>query len=804
MPPLIHLACAWLVALATGSLVSLTASNSWGWAVALFIGAGIVGYAGARGTSPASDGAVLNQQRSARRRTPLLFALATTAVAIAGWYHARTSREQDALCRQALTQALNRGDSLAVALDDRVSAVRTGKRSTSAATFSRGVARGEGALSRCRVDAALHVESGAADAGVWTIVRGHAVESTRGLRINARLSELSNPRRDWRRVARGRTGDVIDRDFGEHAPLVRALLIADQDGIPPAVRDTFADAGLVHMLSISGLHVAIIAGALLTLAGALRLSRSAAFAAALVIIAAYVAIIGAPPPAVRSAVMLAVVGLSERLQRPTHPWTALALGAVIPTAQADVVLDLGWQLSVGGMAALVAARSLWRRLRHDELRTMPRPLRLPVRKFRSLRGWKRELARELLTGTIATLVTAPLVAWTFGRISLIAPLSNLVAGPVVAFLQPVLFLAVVCAPWPWLSSAVATAAGPPIALLEVIARLSAAVPHAALHVAPTALSATCLALASAAVVRATASRSMARGLILASAAIATAVWTPLMVDGSGLVELHMIDVGQGDALALRTPRGRWLLVDAGRTWDGGDAGRRTIVPYVRKLGGEVAGFVLTHAHDDHVGGAASVVAALNPSRWWEPAFVTASRAYRDALATVQRERVAWHRVRPGDHWQIDGVDILVLAPDSAWTAQQTDANETSVVLRIRYGEVAFVLTGDAETEEEQWIVQHTDPSDLRADVLKLGHHGSKTSSSLPFLDAVQPSLALISVGEDNRYGHPSPETIRHVEARGIAIERTDEDQTIVVRTDGHRITVHDRRGSWTLSRGAAR
>ena len=713
---------------------------------------------------------------------------AMAGVVAAGVLSARASANANRACRQALANAISRGDTVRVVFDDRVAP----------RAASRGVATADGRLARCRVPISARIGRGSAAPGQWMRFHGRALTTDRGLRMEGDVAFPVRPSREWRRTATGRAGEIIDRDFGGNAPLVRALLIADQDGIAPKVRDTFADAGLVHMLSISGLHVAIIAGALLTVLSAMRLSRTTAYVVAMVVIVAYVAALGAPPPAVRSAVMLGVVGLSQRLQRPTHPWTALALGAVIPTWQPAVVLDLGWQLSVSGMASLVAARALVRRMRLADVTRHRGKVRRAIVAVRHLNGWRYTLLRELITGVVATVVTAPLVAWTFGRVSLVAPLSNLAAGPIVAFVQPALFLALIASPWPTLSRLIADATAPPLALLDVIARHAAAVPYASLHLAPTALSAICAAVAAAAFVRATASRRWVPGLVIAVGALTIAVWSPALVRGTGRLELHVLDVGQGDALALRTPRGRWIVVDAGRRWDGGDAGRRTVVPYIRRLGGDVAAFVMTHAHDDHVGGAASVVSALAPSRWWEPAFVTTNEAYRRTLEMLRQAAVNWHRVRPGDQWRLDGVEVRVLAPDSAWTAMQQDANETSVVLRVAFDHVAFLLTGDAEAAEERWLLDNTSPDLLRADVLKVGHHGSKTSSTSAFVDAVQPQLGVISVGKGNQYGHPSPQTLETFADRGIPLLRTDREGSFVVETNGRDVVVRRGRDRWTL------
>ncbi|MBL0171454.1 MAG: DNA internalization-related competence protein ComEC/Rec2 [Gemmatimonadaceae bacterium] len=775
MPPLIHVAVGWLVGVFLGSVQSLATVPLPLTAVAgAVVGACSALVAACEYTSP-------------RKRA---FVGAIAAIGAAGVLSARATVSHDGVCRAAIASAISRGAPVLVVFDDRVAPRLS----------ARGMATADGRLARCDTPILARIATGAAPAGHWRQFRGTALITSRGLRLEGNLMAATSPRRDWRRTLRGRTGEIIDRDFGRNAPLVRALLIADQDGIAPNVRDTFADAGLVHMLSISGLHVAIIAGALLTVLSAMRISRTISYAVAMTVITGYVVVLGAPPPAVRSAVMLAVVGLSERLQRPTHPWTALALGAVIPTMQPTVVLDLGWQLSVSGMAALVAARTLLRRWRLVDGRGRRGWSRRLLVAYRRLDGWRYTLMRELVTGTVATVVTAPLIAWTFGRVSMVAPLSNLVAGPIVAFVQPALFLALLASPWPTLSRLVADATAPPLALLDAVARRCAEVPFASLHLSPTAITAVCAGVAAAAFVRATASRRWVPGLTVAGVALSIAAWWPAFTRGNGQLELHVLDVGQGDALALRTPRGRWVLVDAGRRWDGGDAGRRTIVPYVRRLGGDVAAFVMTHAHDDHVGGASSVVAALSPRRWWEPAFVTTSGAYRNALLTFSKSGGAWRRVHPGDRWRLDGVEVTVLAPDSAWTAVQQDANETSVVLRVRFGVVAFLLTGDAEAAEEQWLLGHNDPGDLQADVLKLGHHGSKTSSTQAFVDAVQPRLGVISVGAGNRYGHPSPETLQTFTDRGIPLLRTDREGSFVVATNGRDLAVRIGRDTWPLNR----
>jgi competence protein ComEC len=294
------------------------------------------------------------------------------------------------------------------------------------------------------------------------------------------------------------------------------------------------------------------------------------------------------------------------------------------------------------------------------------------------------------------------------------------------------------------------------------------------------------------------SRAPGRALVVAIGALTIAAWRPLWPSGTGAMELHMIDVGQGDAIALRTPAGRWLLFDAGRDWTGGDAGRSTVIPYLRRRGGDVLLFVLSHPLADHVGGGASVIAALHPSAYWDGAYAGTSPPYRASLIAARDRHVLWKHVRPGDSLVVDGVRLHVLAPDSAWLVGLRDPNAGSVVVLAEYGTIRMLLMGDAEKGEEERLVRAYGAG-LRADVLKVGHHGSNTSSTEPFLALVRPRVALISVGAGNMYGHPSASVLRSLTAAGAAVMRTDLEGSIVCRTDGRSLQVEEGGDRWVAA-----
>ncbi len=579
----------------------------------------------------------------------------------------------------------------------------------------------------------------------------------------------------------------VDSVFTGDAPMARALLLADMHLIEPDIRQRWARSGLVHLLSVSGVHVAIIATALLMLGTAARLTLPHATALALGATAGYVIILGVPPPAVRAAVMFGCVLVARLRQRPASQWSILLLGALLPVlVDSAAPRDLGWQLSVLGVAALAASARLCRTL-----------------------GWhgggrRGALRREFVASVVASVASAPIIAWYFGTLSLVAPFANLLAAPLISVLQPTLFLALACAPNLEVARFVAGAAHPVLAALDAIATHASAPTWAAVDIAPTLTESLCAGAVVLSLFAAMIQRDTAAPLLAAAVSGVLMMWNALLPSqGSGQLELHLLDVGQGDAIAARTPSGRWVIIDAGGGALGVDQGRRTVLPYIRRLGGAVHAFILSHPHLDHVGGAPALLSATRPRLFLDGAFAGGTPAYRAALESAAVRRISWSRVHPGDTVQVDGVTFRFLAPDSAWTAHLTDANLASTVVRVEYGRHAMLLVGDAELAEEEWLLDNTPVEWLRADVLKVGHHGSRTSSSPAFLDAVSPTVALVSVGRGNRYGHPAPEVLQELAARQITVVRTDMVGTAVVRTDGRTLTISTAARSWSLPSSAS-
>jgi competence protein ComEC len=251
-----------------------------------------------------------------------------------------------------------------------------------------------------------------------------------------------------------------------------------------------------------------------------------------------------------------------------------------------------------------------------------------------------------------------------------------------------------------------------------------------------------------------------------------------------------IDVGQGDAALVRFPRGATMLLDAGGLAGASsfDIGERVVAPVLRHAGlRRLESVAITHGDLDHAGGAASIVRDFRPRDLWEGIPVPRLPLLQDLRTAAAAAGVRWVNVQAGDLVAIDGVQIVVRHPGLPEWERQGVRNDDSIVLELLWGDVSIVLTGDIGREIERRITPSFAPSPLR--VVKVPHHGSLTSSSREFVDALSPSVAVISVGRGNRFGHPAPEVIDRYRQSGARIFRTDQDGAIDVRTDGRSLEV---------------
>ncbi len=612
----------------------------------------------------------------------------------------------------------------------------------------------------------------AAGGTTWVVAGRWAGSADRGVLVARRVRSLDAGRRG-RGGLRDRIATRADSLFGTRAPMVEALVIARRAELEPELRERYARAGLAHLLAISGLHVGFIAAWLGILLKRLPITPRNRLLGSAALVFGYVWLLGWPAPAARAALMLFLQGVARLRQRVVAPRGVIALAALLV-----MLLDPWAMRSVGAWLSLAAVAAV-------------------VWAGRAAAG-SPVLWRLVAPALAATILTAPITAFAFGTVAPIGVLANLVAIPLAAIAVPGLLVALLLS-WiaPWLASLVAGGAGLGLALLDLTARLAASVPGG--HIVMVAgWSAAALWLAVAALAWWLWQSPRRPWLIAARLGFVAAVcsWALVLrgvsLDESGRLTVHYLDVGQGDAAVLRTPAGRWVVIDGGPRTPEHDAGRRVVIPFLRRAGvGRLAVVVATHGDADHLGGLPAVIDAFRPGLVLEPGEPLGRPLYLEFLAAVEGAGAAWHPARAGDRFEVDGVVFEVLSPDSAWLALPMDVNEHGVVLRVTFGRVRLLFAADAGLPVEARLMGRAGP----VEVLKVGHHGSRSATSDAWLDELRPHEAVISVGARNHYGHPAPEVLERLRRHGIAVLRTDQAGTITFSTDGQRafidVTHHD-------------
>ena len=244
-----------------------------------------------------------------------------------------------------------------------------------------------------------------------------------------------------------------------------------------------------------------------------------------------------------------------------------------------------------------------------------------------------------------------------------------------------------------------------------------------------------------------------------------------------LLTVHYIDVGQADC-ALLACGGEFMLIDGGNVDDG-----QLVVSYLEQQGvEELKAVICTHAHEDHVGGLAAVLAVYPTQAVYSPTTTYASKCFDDFMRYVDHQRLAVTLPVPGDGFDLGGARVTILGP----VKDYPDTNNTSIVTRVDYGQTSFLFTGDMEQDAEIDLIESG--AELKCDVLKVGHHGSNTSSGYRFLYETEPQYGVISVGTGNTYGHPHEEPLSRLNHAGVTLFRTDYLGTVVAVSDGAEIT----------------
>jgi competence protein ComEC len=581
----------------------------------------------------------------------------------------------------------------------------------------------------------------------------------------------------------------------DRASLLLAVTVGERTGLPRRIREAFLASGTYHIVAISGLHVSLLAGALFFALRMTRVPVPLSAGLSIILVTFYAALAGGNPSVVRAAVMAVVFLLALILDREADAWNSLALSALLILLWQPLFLfDAGFRLTFVATAGILSA-----------LRLAP-PDRLAT-------PWRWAM-RALLASAAAFLTTAPILASTFHRISPVGVLANLVIVPVSGLLTAAgMLFALLATVIPGALGHVAAAIGVVADLAVSLAAWFGRLPFASLAAfSPTAPMVVCYyaAIGTAALRRGWRWR-LCVGLVAALVLLALIWIRSTRVPPQDHLRITVLDVGQGDAIAVELPGRRAMLIDGGGLFDDRfDVGERVVVPFLlSRWIGALDLVVLSHPHPDHLNGLRAVLRQFPVRQVWDGGLRVGSPSYL-WLAEVLRYRRIPHKVIEAGYRtaEFDPVEIAVLHPPArrlrgSKRGRSSDVNSNSLVLSVRYRDVRILLPGDIEREAEQVLVHGG--AELAADVLKVPHHGSRTSSTGPFLARVGPAAAVISAGHRNRFRHPHPETLERFRERAIAVFRTDRDGAVTITTDGRQIDVTTMSGSrrtWSVGRRA--
>lgn len=589
-------------------------------------------------------------------------------------------------------------------------------------------------------------------------------------------------------LAARRMGDFIraSQPATEVSSVLAALLIGDQKRIPEQLAAAYTRAGVNHILSISGFHIGIIAffivqAALLLATRSERLAlsfnlRRLVLLLSLPAMVAYLFLTGAAPATARSVIMLTIFILAMYAERETDPVNALLLSALALLAvNPPTLFDVSFQLSFLALWGIVII------------------VPLVMERCNSIRqGWLRTLFQFTATSCAASFATAIPVLFIFNQASMNGVIANFLIVPLLGYGA---VLAGFCALpfvgiWPPAAHLLLWTAGKLVVLSNCLIMYLSELPVMRFH-GVTRLDMLAF-LAFMSVLTFIHGRRLKSALcaFLPAAAVVAHLAAPSPVDGR--LHITMLSVGQGESILIRMPHGEVMLVDGGGYLhdNGRDFGERTLAPALYKLGvRRIDRMLLTHSHPDHLGGLPFIAGTLPVAEFWEAAPGGAGEGYERLRAILEKRGIPLRRLSAGETLSFGGdVSLAVLWPppflcQSRTLTDEMGMNDESLVFRLTYGAFSMLFTADAGFAAEERIA--AGKGELASAVLKIGHHGSRFSTSGAFLDRVSPGIAMISAGSGNNFGLPSPATLSLLEARGIRTYRTDRDGTIELVSDGH-------------------
>jgi len=603
-----------------------------------------------------------------------------------------------------------------------------------------------------------------------------------GSNVEVIARSIGNPIKSISITIKNKLISVIQRTMKEpYSSLLGSIVFGSQASpLPDELQDNYRTAGVIHLLVVSGTQVSIILASVMALCGNFGLSRNIRMIVVTFANLMFTVMVGAGPSIVRAAVMCEAALIAKAFERENDFYNSLAISALVLLILNPLnMFDLGFQLSfMATLALFYIAPAI-----EDSIK---------------------ERSPKLLANTIAisvspTITTTPIILYNFGQVSFVSIISNFLIIPwvevtvILGFISTL--IGMVFAPFAYVTGNTLTLI---LALLNAIVYFFSGLPFACWYFAPPGLLAIMIyyiiLISGVEIMKGRLKVKLNKAALLIVLVLAGIVlaWHPSTAANDLIVTF--IDVGQGDSILIESPSGNKTLIDGGGRQESMSSkaikkedpvGRSIIVPFLRKKGiNELDLVILTHPHDDHVAGLPYVLEKIKVDMILDSGQPHTSRGYYRFLKLIEQKKIPYKLARAGQVIDLGGgVRGHILHPsDLLISGTESDLNNNSIVIKLDYGKTSFLFMGDTGFEGEDRILSKG--YSLISDVLKIGHHGSMTSTSIKLLESVRPKYAVISVGAKNKFGHPSPETLRRLENYGVKVLRTDLGGAVIFRSDG--------------------
>jgi competence protein ComEC len=589
---------------------------------------------------------------------------------------------------------------------------------------------------------------------------------------------------------RAHVRDALEAWVAPHSPVsaavAAAVLIGDRTGLPDETRDALQSAGTYHVIAISGGNIAIVAAGACGLLALVGMRGRIGALMTIVVLIAFVLVVTAGPSVWRATLMAAAYFAARVVDHRTPVWQAMAVAAAIVLVFDPLELaDPGFLLTFGATGALVEGARRGARLLPASLQRQTGP---------TSAGMVSWVVATVIGSLAVEAALLPVSALAFSRVTSAGLILNLIAVPAMGVVQIATMIVALCSATPTLAYGAGWIAHVAARVLVSSADLVTAAPWLAARVPPP--GSWLVVVYYGALLGAVAAPGrwrIASGFVflVSLVAIVTGADVTALARGRGplpSLRLTVFDVGQGESMLLETGAQTLLIDSGGAPFGGGvDIGRRVLAPALWARGlRSLDALLVTHGDPDHQDGAIAVARDFRPRQIFEGIRLPRHAPTQALLNVATRLRIPVAPLGAGlVMWQGD-VQLRVLHPPPPDWERVRVRNDDSVVIEAVSGDVAILLTGDISAEVERAIAPHLTPSRIR--ILKVAHHGSRTSSSAALLEAWRPQIAVISCGRGNRFGHPATEVLRRLDAIGATVFRTDVDGQVAIETDGRRVT----------------